>query len=92
MATKAKGITVRATPGRNARVDPVVRLEDLLQKMQQAPAKAARGRAAAAGGPPAPAAARQLAAELEAQLREWRAATAPAKGGAKRSTKAGTKG
>lgn len=86
MAKSAKNISVKATPGRNTRVDPVLRLEDLLQKMQQVPAaKAARGRAAAATESGEAGAARQLVAELEARLRALRApASKPAAGSAKR--------
>ncbi len=67
MATKSKGVTVRTTAGKNARIEPVVRLEDLLQRMQQAPAKGARGGAAEGS-----AEVRQLAAGLEARIRAWR--------------------
>jgi len=86
MAKSTKDINVKATPGKNTRVDPVLRLEDLLQKVQQVPApKAARGRAVAAAGTGAAGAARQLVAELEARLRALRApASKPAAGSAKK--------
>lgn len=72
MAKSAPNISVKATPGRNARVDPVLRLEDLLQRVQQVPTpKAARGSAAAGSGPAD--AARELVAELEGRLRALRA-------------------
>ena len=78
MAKIPKNISIKATPGRNERVDPVVRLEDLLARMTppQAP-KAVRGRGAAttkASGEWG--AAGQLAAELEARLRALRGASA----------------
>ena len=86
MAKSAPNISVKATPGKNTRVDPVLRLEDLLQKVQQVPApKAARGRAAAADGSGEEGAARRLVAELEAQLRALRApASKHAAGSAKK--------
>jgi len=93
MATSPKKITVKATPGRNAPVDRVVKLEDLLQQMQsqlpaqapsKAPAKAARARGATAPrNADESAAIRQLAADLEAKLRAWRAGEAKAKAKAK---------
>jgi hypothetical protein len=64
MATRPKKISVSVTPGSNAPVEHVVRLEDLLKKMQ---ATKPAGRRAAAADP-----ARRLAAELEARLRELR--------------------
>jgi hypothetical protein len=74
MAKSAKNISVKATPGRNTRVDPVLRLEDLLQKVQQVPApKAARGRAVAVAESGEAGAARRLVAELEGRLRALRA-------------------
>lgn len=75
MTRSNKNVSVKVTPGRNAPVDPVVRLEDLLQKLQQAPApKAVRGGASAGS-------ARELVAELEARLRAQRG---PAKKSGKR--------
>lgn len=64
MATRPKKITVSVTPGRNETVEHVVRLEDLLTKMQ---ATKPTGKRAVAADP-----ARQLAAELAARLRELR--------------------
>jgi hypothetical protein len=84
MAKSAKNISVKATPGKNTKVDPVLRLEDLLQKVQQVPArKAVRGRVVAAVGS-GEAGARRLVAELAARLRALRApASKPAAGSAK---------
>jgi hypothetical protein len=77
MATRAKKISVTVTAGRNAAVDNVLRLEDLLRQMTAAVPKPARGKAPAGAAPGAPAdALRQLATDLEARLREARAAAA----------------
>lgn len=82
MATSPKKITVKATAGRNEPVEHVVRLEDLLQRLQRPASKPARSRgqqpAAGAGDLDA---VRQLAAELEARMRALRAmpTAAPAK-------------
>lgn len=86
MAKSAKNINVKATPGRNTRLDPVLRLEDLLQQVQQVPApKAARGRVVAAAGSGEAGAALRLVAELEARLRASRPpASKPAAGSAKK--------
>lgn len=74
MAKRANKIIVTVTPGRNAPIDNVIRLEDLLREMTAAPPKRARGRPAAAPGGAAPAGGlQQLAIELEARLREARA-------------------
>ncbi len=70
MATRAKKISVTVTAGENTPVNHVIRIEDLLQKMQQ-PAKAKKGAAKAARAA-APAPAQQLLADLEAQLRALR--------------------
>ncbi|WP_425258302.1 hypothetical protein ACPOLB_22640 [Rubrivivax sp. RP6-9] len=70
MATRAKKISVTVTAGENTPVNHVVRIEDLLQKMQQ-PARAKKGAAKAARAA-APGPAQQLVAELEAQLRALR--------------------
>ncbi|MEK8053268.1 hypothetical protein AACH10_23635 [Ideonella sp. DXS22W] len=76
MAKSGKNISVRVTPGQNTRIDPVLRLEDLLQRMPPTPApKAARGRAAAVADDAG--AMRQLAAELEARLRALRTGKPP---------------
>lgn len=64
MATRPKKVSVSVTPGRNEPVEHVVRLEDLLKRLQAGPPA---GRRAAAADP-----ARRLAAELEARLRELR--------------------
>ncbi|MFO1338230.1 MAG: hypothetical protein U1F53_08335 [Burkholderiaceae bacterium] len=72
MATRPKKISVSVTAGRNAPVNHVLRLEDLLLQLQPAPAKARRTHAAApAGSVP------QLATELGQRLREARAAATP---------------
>lgn len=73
MATRPKKITATATPGQNAPVNRVVRFEDLLQKMQQGAAQPASGRAkASVKGAAALGSIQQLAAELEARMRELR--------------------
>lgn len=85
MAKSAKDISVKATPGKNTRIDPVLRLEDLLQKVQVPKPKAKRGLAGAASGSGEAGAARQLVTELEAHLRSLRApASKPAAGSAKK--------
>lgn len=83
MATSPKKVTVKATAGRNEPVEHVVRLEDLLQRLQRPASKPARSRGRqASAGAGEPDAVRQLAAELEARLRELRAAPAKRTGGA----------
>jgi hypothetical protein len=85
MATRAKKISVTVTAGENTPVNHVVRLEDLLHRLQQPakPQKAQKGqkaqkagpakKAAAASAPAAePGPAQQAAAALEAQLRALR--------------------
>lgn len=85
MARSAKNISVKATPGKNTRIEPVLRLEDLLQKMQVPTPKGRRGRAGAVAGPGQAGAARRLVAELEAHLRLLRAPDSkPAPGSAKK--------
>ncbi len=81
MATRARKISVSVTPGENAPVNHVLRLEDLLLQLQPAKAKGAK---TAKGAQPAKAAkaaaaspVQQLAAELGQRLREARAAAAP---------------
>lgn len=88
MATIPKKITVRATPGQNTPVPHVLRLEDLLQQVLPAPAKPARGGAAATKGAAAASPMEQLARELGARLRESRGtAAAPARPKARRAKK-----
>jgi hypothetical protein len=70
MATRPKKIKVTVTAGENTPVNHVIRIEDLLQKMQKPPKPqkgAAKSARAAAPGP-----VQQLAAELEAQMRALR--------------------
>ncbi len=75
MATSPKRMTVKTTPGKNAPVDHVLRLEDLLRQMQRGTVKTARrSRTAPATGTAELSAVQQLAAELEARMRELRAA------------------
>lgn len=75
MATSLKRITVKATAGKNLPVPHVLRLEDMLQQVQQGTVKSKRERRAApAAGVGDSSAVQRLAAELEARLRELRAA------------------
>lgn len=66
MANAARKITVETTPGVNARIEPVLRLEDLLQQLQKAAPP--RGRGSGRGL----AEMRQLAGDLARKLREAR--------------------
>ncbi len=73
MAKTPKNITIKATPGRNERVDPVVRLEDLLGRLATSPARAAPRRGAApAEGAGDLVDARQALGDLAARLRALR--------------------
>jgi hypothetical protein len=75
MATRPTKITVRATAGRNAPVQHVLLLEDLLHRMGEVEVatKAARRLGKAGAGEPAEVVAvKRLAAELEARVRASR--------------------
>ncbi len=76
MAKSAPKTTESITPGKNARVNNVLKFEDLVQHAKQGAAKPARSRAAT----PAKQrdqldAIKRLAAELETMLRALRAAS-----------------
>lgn len=73
-----KPVTATITPGRNAPVDNVVRLEDLLRDMATPPPRPARG----AGAIKAPSAMQAQVLDLASRLRAARAAAV--KPGAKR--------
>lgn len=77
MASRPKKISVSVTPGQNVPVKHVIRFEDLLQKVQQAAPKAAVRRGAAAATATTLGPIQQLAADLEARMRELRGGDAP---------------
>ena len=73
MATPDAKIEIKVTPGKNEKVNNVIRFEDLLQKARQGASDLVRTRSAEAAEQERLSLIQKLAADLEPQLRALRA-------------------